>query len=295
MTYSFLDLTQYCKPYRPTHLWTSITDPIKAAQAAIGVIGLTYSMEDGTDSTGITTKSGTVNVTKIDCYYVNNNCMTFPVTAQVLAHSYGETISDRLSCSYTAESEIQNAPQNCSYFSRTDGQEFAIRYAEYNPDDLARVYPFFTDRFIKASAGQCSQYKVLGGPSLASSNDGIDDTWVWTISNNSTLNETISIPKRDAALNATTYIYNGTFPPPEATLQACGDRCIWLYAWRSYQTAVFKCPITVSKVTKATENWQDLPDGIARYAAASIALTGRNTPISPYVLSWQQYRLYPIG
>lgn len=254
-------------------------------------------MENGSDSTGIIKKTGMINATKIDCYYANNKCLTTAgseIVAQGLAHAYGETISGRLSCPYTEESQIQSAPQNCSYFSHTNGQEFAIRYAEYNPDDLAQAYPFFTDRIVKASAGECSQYDVIGDPTVKSSNDGENDTWVWNISKDSTHNETISIPKREAADDATTYIYYGTSAPPEATAQACGDRCMWLYAWRSggpltkRKSAVFKCPINISNVTNSDEDWKVLPNDIARYAAASIALTGRNAPVS----QWQQYRLY---
>lgn len=253
-------------------------------------------MENGTNSTGIITKTGMINAAKIDCYYANNTCLTTAgskIVAQGLAHAYGETISGRLSCNYTEESKIQRAPQNCAYFRHENGQEFAIRYAEYNPDDLAQAYPFFTDRIVKASAGECSQYDVIGDPTVKSSNDGENDTWVWKISN-STHNETISIPKREAADDATTYIYNGFNAPPGAPLQACGDRCILLYAWRSggpltkRQSAVFKCPINISNVTNSDEDWKVLPNDIARYAAASIALTGRNAPVS----QWQQYRLY---
>lgn len=256
-------------------------------------------MDNGTDSTGIVTKNGIINATKIDCYYVNDQCIASSgseIVAQVLAHSYGEIISGGLSCPYTEESDIQSAPQNCSYFSHTDGWEFAIRYAEYNPEDLAHAYPFFTDRIVKASAGECSHYNVVGNPMVVNSkHDGIDDTWVWTISKNSTRNETIAIPKREAADDATTFIYDGSSAPPDATIQACGDRCLWLYAWRSggpitkRPPAVFKCPITVSEVTHVKEDWQALRNDIARYAAASIALTGRNAP------DWQQYRLYPYG
>lgn len=239
-----------------------------------------------------------INATKLDCFYVNNQCKQATegeIVAQVLAHAYGETITGRHNCSYTNDSEISSSAQNCSYFRHTKGHEFAIRYAEYNPEDRGRAYPFFTDRIVKASAGECSQYDVYPTPSTKSSNDGNDDTWVWTIFQNSTVNETLPIPKREAAYDATTYIYDGTSAPPGATVQSCGRRCMWLYAWRSggnltnRKEAVFKCPITVSNVSNAHEHWQNLPDDIARYAAASIALTGRNAP------HWQQYRLYPYG
>lgn len=270
---------------------SSVTDPTKAAQAAIGMIGLTYSMENGIDSSGTITKNGMINATRLDCFYVNDQCKKSEIVQQGLAHAYGETITGRHGCRYTKESEIQSSAQNCSYFQHTDGREFAIRYAEYNPEDRGHAYPFFTDRIVKASAGECSQYDI-DHVSEISSGDGTDDTWLWTIVKNSTVKETLSIPKRDAAYEGTTYIYNGTNAPPGAPLQACGPRCISLYAWRSGGNtthrgqAVFKCPITVSEMTNVDEDWQNLPDNIARYAAASIALTGRNAP------DWRQYRLY---
>ncbi|MCJ1427942.1 hypothetical protein MMC29_005849 [Sticta canariensis] len=272
-----------------------------AAQAAIGMIGLTYSMENGIDSRGITTSSGTIHAARLDCYYVNDTCITSDgsdrgeISAQTLAHSYGETTKNRVRCQYTKESEIRSAPQNCSHFYHKNGQEFAIRYAEYNPDDVARAYPYFTDRIVKAFAGECSQYDVAPNPSSADSQDGKEDTWVWKISN-STSNDTISIPKREAAIAATTYIYYGTASPPKATVQSCGARCLWVYAWRSRgdyvnrsDSGVIRCPITISEVTNAGKDWQVLPNNVARYAAGSIALTGRPAP------NWQQYRLYPYG
>lgn len=278
---------------------SSVTDPTKAAQAAIGMIGLTYSMENGIDSSGIITKNGMINATKLDCFYVNDQCKKSEIVQQGLAHAYGETITGRHGCRYTKESEIQSSAQNCPYFRHTKGQEFAIRYAEYNPKDRGRAYPFFTDRIVKASAGECSKYDVDHVSVISSGGDGTDDTWLWTIVKNSTVNETLSIPKREAAAEATTYIYNGFHPPPGAPLQACGPRCIWIYAWRSGGSttnrgqAVFKCPITVSEMTNVDKDndWQNLPDRIARYAAASIALTGRNATAS----GWQQYRLYTYG
>lgn len=36
-------------------------------------------------------------------------------------------------CNYTQDSDIQNASQDFYCFSHTNGQEFAYRYAQYNP------------------------------------------------------------------------------------------------------------------------------------------------------------------
>lgn len=259
-------------------------------------------MESGTNSNGIIKRHGTVIVPKLQYYYIKDNNTvkdTDPgdVVAQNLAHAYGEAVQGQQSCNYTDDSDIQNASQDCYYFSHTNGQEFAYRYAQYNGADSAHAYPYLTDRIVKASAGECFQYEVTGDPGLQDSQDGKADTWVWDF-HNSTFNGTIPIPRREAAFDATTYIYNGTNPPPTADFQKCGHRCIRLYAWRSVGNltkrpqALFQCSITVDQVSnvKDGKDWQSLPDHNACYAAASIALTGRFANEN-----WRQSRLYPWG
>lgn len=266
------------------------------------MIGLTYSMDSGTNSTGIIKRHGTINVPKLDCYYVNKTCVspnpfTKHVVAQNVAHAYGETIQGQQHCPYTEDSEIYSASQNCDYFRHRNGQEFAFRYAQYNPNDIARAYPYFTHRVVKAFTGECFQFDVRPRSRKIDSQDGLQDTWVWDFYN-STFNGTLFVPARDAALDATTYIYNGTNAPLDASLQYCGTRCIFIYAWRSPgpltggPPLIFQCPVTISDVSnvdKGAEHWQALPNENARYAAASIALTGRYT--SDW--HWRQFRLYP--
>lgn len=265
-------------------------------------------MDTGTDSHGIVTKAGNVSVANLDCYYHDGICVTGPNAAldvaQDLAHTYGENIRARLSCPYTIDSDIQGAPQECYYFTKTNNREFALRYAEYNPEDSRRAYPFFTDRVVKASAGECFQYDIDKSSSWKiDSNDGIQDVQVLKYYN-STFNGTISIPIADEAFDSTTYIYNGALPPQNATTEACGARCVWLYARRtggptSNRTMLlFQCPISISDVSNVSQHdaFQVLPDLNARLAAASIALTGRYTnPNRSVEKDWTQYRLYPWG
>lgn len=189
-------------------------------------------------------------------------------------------------CTYTVDSDIQDAPQECYYFNNAnDGREFAIRYAEFSPHDSARAYPYFTSRVVKASAGECVQYNIDEGASFNNeSNDGEQDVRVLHYFN-STFNGTIAVPTCDAALDSTTYIYNELLPPQNATSQSCGTRCLWLYAWQNkgpktqHPMLLFQCPISISEVSNTTPHsqydWQSLPDLNARLAAASIALTGR--------------------
>lgn len=264
---------------------------------------LCFSIESGKNSNDTIKRNSEVfDAIKLDCYYVNGICVeepnSAPIVAQNLAHTYGDTIRGQRSCPYTSDSEIQNAPQNCYYFSNTNGKEFAARYAEYNPDDSARAYPFFSNRIVKTFAGECFQYEIFNFPNKiikTDSHDGIQDTWVWEYYN-STVNDTIDIPRREAALDATTYIYNGFHEPDseEATRQTCGPRCSWLYAWHSKRNStdrplLFRCPINVSEVSNVNNDLQEVPNRIARLAAASIALTGRKTN------DWRQFRLYPWG
>ncbi|MCJ1464539.1 hypothetical protein MMC07_003152 [Pseudocyphellaria aurata] len=77
---------------RLNHLFANFT---KLAQFPIAAIGLTYSIDTGTDSHEIITKAGNVSVANLDCYYHNHMCATGPNTAldvtQDPAHTYGET------------------------------------------------------------------------------------------------------------------------------------------------------------------------------------------------------------
>ena len=279
---------------------------IKLAQASIAVLGLTYSMDGGTDSTTIITSRGTVRVPQLDCYYDNGLCATRPAAppeiVQNLAHFYGEITRGQLRCPYVTDSDIRAAAQNCTYFYNTANPEFALRYAEYNPKDHAHAYPYLTDRIIKASASDCYQFQVNASSAyFIDSTDGLQETWVFPF-HNETYNGNLPIPRPSAAFDSTTYVYNGSSVPQNATLQSCGPRCISLYAFRSYGTVtkrpdvMFKCSITVGEVTHVDNDAQQLPDINARLAAASIALTGRYTnPNGSKIEQWQQYQLFPYG
>ncbi|KAL8733952.1 MAG: hypothetical protein Q9181_003365 [Wetmoreana brouardii] len=274
------------------------------AQASIAMIGLTYSMDNGVGSHGITTSRNTVSVPRVDCYYNNGTCTTHPFqppeVAQNEAHSYGEITRALKSCPYTTDDDIYHAPQDCQYFTNRNGREFAYRFAEYNPKDLSRSYPYHTKRLIKASSGECYSYTTGRFYDIAST-DGPNSFRVWTYSNK-TDNGTIGIPRPDTAFDSTAYVYNGVNAPQNASAIACGPRCIQLYAVRfngkvtNRPGEVFKCPITVFDVTNVGDPAHVVPDDTARIAAASIALTGRYTnPNGSKVEHWEQYQLYSFG
>ena len=281
-------------------------DMSKLAQASIAVLGLTYSMDGGTDSTNIITTTDMISVPQLDCYYDNGLCATRPLAApeivQNLAHSYGEITRGQLRCPYTNDSDIRVAAQNCTYFYNTANPEFALRYSEYNPKDHAHAYPYLTNRIIKASASDCYHYEVNASAVYAiDSSDGLQETWVFPF-HNGTHNGSLPIPRPSSAYDSTTYVYNGTSVPQNATLLSCGPRCISLYAFRSYgivtkrNDTMFESSITVGEVSNVDNDAQQLPDINARLAAASIALTGRYThPNGSKVEEWQQYQLFPFG
>ncbi|KAI4184662.1 MAG: hypothetical protein LQ348_004519 [Seirophora lacunosa] len=278
------------------------------AQASIALIGLNYSMDNGIDSTGVTTSRDMVSFPRIDCYYNNENCTTDPdqppEVAQNQAHAYGEASLRERACNYTTDEDIFMQPQNCTYFARTNGrefgQEFAYRYAEYNPGDRARAYPYLTKRLIKTSTGQCYQYKQ--GPGYFEvSPDGPDSVSVWPYSNGTT-EGLLRIARTNMAFDSTTYAYTGLQAPQNASAVTCGPRCIWLYAARQGGTVthrgndIFMCPITVSEVSDAQRPEHEVPDPTARLAAASIALSGRYTnPNGSDEKHWQQFQWFPYG
>ena len=271
------------------------------------MIGLTYSMDGGRGSHGVTTSKGLVNASKVDCYYDAGACSTRPgapaEVAQQQAHAYGEITRGGISCPYETDDDIQKSPQNCTYFNNWNAAEFALRFLDYNPNDLSRSYPLLTNRIIRAFPGQCYQYDI-GKQTLEDGTDGQNEKIIYPISNE-TYSGILPIPRPNTAYDSTTYVYNGSLTPQNATLQACGPRCVYVYAYRAHgpvtnrTSEIFQCPITISEVSNvANASIQALPDDIARLAAASIALTGRYTnPNGPNIPpeEWQQYQLYPYG
>lgn len=261
-------------------------------------------MDNGVDSTGVTTAPGRVSFAKIDCYYNNGRCTTDPdqppEVAQNVAHSYGAASLRERACPYTTDHDILQAPQNCTYFANRNEQEFAYRYAEYNTHDRARAYPHLTKRLIKTFPGQCYQYKT-GREYQEESPDGPLSIQVWSYSNETT-DGLLRVARTDTAFDSTTYAYTGIEAPQNASAVSCGPRCIWLYAIRQAGVVthrghdVFMCPITVSDVSNAQSPAHIVPDHTARLAAASIALTGRYTnPNGSAERHWQQYQWFPFG
>ena len=276
------------------------------AQATIAMLSLNYSMSLGTGSAGAYTVAGTISAPRLGCFYGSNRCDATLVAPQTTAHTYGELIRGENCCSYNTTVEIFSADQTCSYFCSVDRQEFAYRFNEYNPLDTISTYPYLTNRIIRSNVEACYEYDVDWSQShLIDSPDGINATQLLAF-HNETYSAQIPIPNSAGAVNSSTYIYNGTNIPQLATLVACGPRCLTIYILRLgiqppsppnalLPASIFSCNISVTNVTNTTAPWQEYPDGMARLAIASIALTGRATDPAGLRISWQQYQLYPWG
>ena len=172
------------------------------------------------------------------------------------------------------------------YHCRTERrwQHFALRFFEYNPLDSAGTFPFFTDRVVAASSGPCRRYTYVS--------DKVDEgIRTYTIKPDaSDATTTLTIAEQIESLSGTTYVYDGANIPPDAVdmdRTVCGDRCVWVWAHLSPPlrapgpNSFFQCPVTVDKVTNGKRETDALPtahtvpNAMARYAAAAIALSGR--------------------
>ncbi|KAI4216246.1 MAG: hypothetical protein LQ351_001256 [Letrouitia transgressa] len=268
------------------------------AQASIALVNLTYELNDGTDWNGTYLRDGSVKVPNLTCYFQNKVCPNDfrDEITQGQAHSNGNVGSNVGCGAYDSISDILQSRQNPYIFCRRVPGQFAYRFSEYNPTDNQSTFPHFTDRIITTSAGTCFEYDQTGSAPGTDAN-GFAGATNYTFSNG-TYNGSISIPLASGGLKATTYIYRGIKPPAQATIQSCGPRCIWVWAYRSPGTEesprFYQCPISISTVSNVTDVQQEVPDGVARTAAAAIALQGRWSNGTGN-MSWVQMQFYPFG
>jgi hypothetical protein len=208
--------------------------------------------------------------------YLQEGCPS-SVTQQAVAHAYGETALGFECGEYTEISEIQNPKLDYRWYcsqKSSNRQEFAYRFKEYNPDDTQKVYPYLTNRTITAAAGECVQHDVIG------TREEANEAKTFTYTNGSST-ATITIPKSSLGREGTTYIYRDTEKPESAKTYACGSdrRCISMWAYKNpgenERDAFYECPIRISTVNNSTLSEHNVPDDVARTAAASIALQGR--------------------
>ena len=135
----------------------------QAAQVATAIIGFTYQIDDGTSYNDTYSTNGMVLTSNLTDYF-NINMPLSNELNQAMAHSWGEGSQYGGLCEpYNSVADISNSKSNPPYFCRrTLGQqEFAYRFKEYNPTDVGKTYPYFTERIITVSSGTCIQYNVL--------------------------------------------------------------------------------------------------------------------------------------
>ena len=260
-------------------------------------------MIDGISYNDTYLTNGMVQARNLTAYFNGNYTLSDELN-QATAHSWGEMSQGFESCGpYNDVTDISNSKYNYPYYCRrTPGQqEFAYRFKEYNPSDTEGTYPFFTDRIITVSSGTCFEYEVPNADKPGT--QCVDSpAWNYYTFQNSTYISSICIPAGSDGWAATIYMYRGTETPVLDEANRCGDRCMWIWAFRTWgpdigpesPPAIFQCPITVNEVSNATMDAQRIPDSVARVAAASIALQGRWTGTNESKI-WTQYQFNAFG
>ena len=237
--------------------------------------------------------------------YFNANESLSDEDNQATAHSWGEISQSLESCGpYNDITDISNFKYDPPYYCRrTPGQqEFAYRVKEYNPRDTEESYPSFTNLIITVSSGTCFKYSVAKAATFE--DQCIDQPGRNYTFSNSTYASSICIPQARDGWSATIYINRGLKTPVLDEANSCGDRCKWIWAFRTLgqydylepqdPAASFQCPITVSEVSNTTMDAQQIPDSVARVAAASIALQGKWTGLVDDKI-WTQYQFNAFG
>ncbi|ERF68528.1 hypothetical protein EPUS_05667 [Endocarpon pusillum Z07020] len=234
------------------------------------------------------------------------------VTVQTVAHTYGEMIlASRLNSTYTNITEVLESKQAHQYYHRKirNQQQVTYRFKEYNPKDVRKVYPYFTDRYITAEARNCITYHETGRDNKDPQN------FTYTNANDAKDTGTITIPKHSLGREGTTYIYRGFHDPTVADQQSCGPRRLWMWAYKNPSghpknpsgdpkappepSAFYKCPVNISEVINADPNQPKhfVPDEVAKMAAASIAMQGQYSgpPGNRSEQDYHSYRFYASG
>ncbi|KAL9045258.1 MAG: hypothetical protein Q9214_001674 [Letrouitia sp. 1 TL-2023] len=275
--------------------WAILACTAWIAQISVALVTLTFDMVDGRTFNDTYTIHGIVNASNLTTYYTRGS-ENWRVSAHATAHSYGERAHDTECGSYETIAEVLKSKHDYAYYcSKSMGNpEFTYRFNEYNPGDIQKTYPRFTDRTITASAGECLVYEVKNKTNGPDDVDGRGPGRTFFYSND-TFTDEIQIPVSYLGVNYTTYIYRDSQAPPNAHAQTCGDpRCMWL--WALISPKIYQCPITISPVISTHNDSQIVTDGVARIAAVSIALEGRWTGgPKPKNRNFRSYQYYPLG
>lgn len=261
----------------------------------MALTSLTFTVEDGLDYNGTYVTRGQVNVSDLSCYHVahhDGNCL-LPDTMQSRAYAYGQMSLAADIGTYNDISDVLESKHNYWYYHRQTRkhQQLAYRFNEYNPADKNRLYPFFTNRTFTAESRNCSKYDVLD----------VDDKEPRTFTYSKTdgkNNDTIAIPRDRLGKNGTTYIYRGFHDPAGAPIYSCGDRCLKMWAYKNPSpwgpSAFYECWVSISGVANTYDPKHEIPDSMAKIAAAAIALQGQfKGPLND--ANYQQFTFHAHG
>ncbi|KAI4158550.1 MAG: hypothetical protein LQ342_007332 [Letrouitia transgressa] len=141
--------------------WAVLACTAWIAQISVALVTLTFDMVDGRTFNDTYTNHGIVNASNLTTYYTGGS-EKWKVSAHATAHSYGESAHDTECGSYETIAGVLESKHDYAYYCSTNigNPEFTYRFNEYNPGDLQKVYPQFTNRTITASAGECLVYEV---------------------------------------------------------------------------------------------------------------------------------------
>lgn len=258
------------------------------------LISLESTINDGNNYNVTYTRTGTVQVSNLECYFHDDHC-AIPATSFTRAHAYGVMSSASQCGNYSTVKDVINSQYLYRYYCRRDRREFAHRFVEYNMNDTQKSYPHFTKRIITASSGDCIEYNQTGDPSQVTI--GAYTFWKFTYANDS-FQDDILIPTSSLGLEGTTYIYPGSATPAEASKWGHGPRGLWMLAYKnpgSDGPKFYKCPVTISNVSDAEKPEHNVTDNVARTAVASIALQSQWYQGNLENPDWKQYQFYATG
>ncbi|MCJ1377462.1 hypothetical protein MMC17_000557 [Xylographa soralifera] len=246
------------------------------AQAAVAMLGLTYSINPTSDPAAPIT--GGVNITDMSAYYFGRAGDDISAD-QLAAHMYGE-MSLNLYYDFLSTNQPQSSPiepltlysdQNVAYWMAPDYVQHV--FLEWPVDSSSSTGTFFTNRTILGNS-TCAVYDVTQGANG-------DSQQIHFMKNG-------TIQVQDFLLiepNSTTY-----YTSPE--LGTCGPRCANVCAFENTGVKGFyyECEVAVGNVANATRTEHEVPDQVAKMAAGAIALQGYQA-----VNVTAQYQRYPAG
>ncbi|KAL8816367.1 MAG: hypothetical protein Q9223_004609 [Gallowayella weberi] len=279
-----------------------------AAQLALALTNLTFSVDDGTNYNDTYVNHGMVSVPDLKCYHRQDGTRDCPgdtVPIQTLAHAYGEMNLAAEWRTYDQLDEVLRSQHDYRYYWRQtpNRRQFAYRFNEFNPTDNQSAYPYFTRRLITVESLGCTTFNNI------TKDDKVPQNFTYS---NGSFTGSVKIPPAFLGREGTTYIYSGFHNPSKAgsPTVVCGPRCVIMLAYKNpsgltkEKEAFYQCPIDVSNVQNADPDQPAhlVPHSVARVAAASIALQGRwagsradPLPKDEDQKNFQQYFFYANG